>query len=89
MPDPHGNVKMRGDIHPPEVESDLPLQEGMPDAEGVEGTPAGRGKAAERGAQGRPGRGNRKAGLLKDQDDQGAGSPAAPASGESPRQNKP
>lgn len=28
MPDPFNRTKMSGDTHPPEVESDLPLEEG-------------------------------------------------------------
>lgn len=86
MPDPHNNAKMTGDTHPPEVESDLPLQEGMPDANGVSRTPRDRGKAAERGAAGRPGRGIRKAGLLKDKDEKTSDSTRD--TGESRNENK-
>jgi hypothetical protein len=70
MPDPHDNAKMSGDIHPPDVESDLPLEEESPDAAGVSGKARDRGKATERGAASRPGRGIRKAGALKDKDDE-------------------
>lgn len=70
MPDPRDNAKKTGDTHEPEVESDLPFQEGMTDAIGADGTPRDRGKATERGSQGRPGRGIKKAGLLKDKEEQ-------------------
>lgn len=70
MPDAKDNAKMTGDTHPPEVESDLPFEEGSSDEAGTKGTPRDRGKATERGAQGGPGRGIKKAGLLKDKDDQ-------------------
>ncbi len=68
MPDPHDNAKMTGDLHPPEVESELPLEEqgGSSDVPGVSGTAQGRGTSSE---QGRPGRGSKKAGLLKERDD--------------------
>ncbi len=67
MPDPHNNAKMTGDLHPPEVESELPLEEGgdSSDAPGTGGTARGRGTASEGG----PGRGIKKAGVLKDRDD--------------------
>jgi hypothetical protein len=68
MPDPFNRAKMTGDTHPPEVEPDLPLEEGSPNAPGISGTPTDRGKALERGAADRPGRATRKAGLLKDQE---------------------
>lgn len=72
MPDPFNKAKMTGDTHPPEVESDLPLEEGSSANEpGVAGTPADRGRAAEAGRIGRPGRGIKKGGLLKDGDDAG------------------
>ncbi len=68
MPDPHDNAKKTGDVHPPDVEAE-PL-EGMTDAVGADGTPRDRGKATESGqAASRPGRGNRKAGVLKDKGD--------------------
>jgi hypothetical protein len=75
MPDPHDNTKMTGDTHAPEVESDLPLQQGSPDAAGGTGDrPRHRGKGAEAGPEARPGRGSKKAGVLKDSDEQnGAG----------------
>ena len=68
MPDAKDNAKQTGDTHLPEVESDLPLEEGAPDALGTEGTPGNRGRAGELGHEGRPGRGNKQAGLLKDRD---------------------
>ncbi|TFZ05133.1 hypothetical protein EZ313_00160 [Ramlibacter henchirensis] len=60
MPDPKDNAKLTGDTHLPDVESDLPVQEGSSDAGG---------QARPRGEQGRPGRGVRKAGVLTDGDD--------------------
>jgi hypothetical protein len=69
MPDPFNKAKMTGDTHPPEVESDLPLQEGSAHAAGESGTPSDRGRAAELGQVNRPTRGVKKAGLLKDDDD--------------------
>jgi len=72
MPDPKDNAKMTGDTHLPDAETDdLAFEEGMTDSIGADGTPRGRGKAAA--DQGGPGRGIRKAGLLKDSDDNGAG----------------
>ena len=71
MPDPHDNAKMTGDLHPPEVESELPLEEGgSADTPGAGGTASGRGKSSEEGREGRPGRGTKKAGVLKDKDDE-------------------
>lgn len=57
MPDPKDNAKLTGDTHLPDVESDLPLQEGSSDA-GAQARP--------RSEEGRPGRGVRKAGVLRD-----------------------
>jgi hypothetical protein len=68
MPDAKDNAKQTGDTHLPEVESDLPLEEGATEATGTEGTPSNRGRATEEGREGRPGRGEKQAGLLKDQD---------------------
>lgn len=68
MPDPKDNAKQTGDVHPPEVESDLPIEGNMPDALGTEGTPSNRGRATELGKKGRPGRGGKHAGVLKDKD---------------------
>jgi len=68
MPDPRDNAKKTGDTHLPDVESDLSFQEGSADAVGMDGTPRDRGQATERGDQKRPGRGAKKAGVLKDQD---------------------
>lgn len=56
MPDPFNRVKMTGDFHPPDVESDLPLEEGGRNAApGSAATPSDRGQASERGRD-RPGR---------------------------------
>ena len=68
MPAPKDNAKMTGDTHLPDVESDMPFQEGSADAVGMDGTPRDRGQATERGDQKRPGRGANKAGVRKDQD---------------------
>ena len=68
MPDPTNKAKMTGDTHLPDVESDMPSQEGSTDAVGLDGTPRDRGQASERGEQQRPGRGTNQAGVLKDQD---------------------
>jgi hypothetical protein len=65
MPDPFNETKMSGDVHPPEVESNLPLEEGSANAAGTSGTPTDRGPAAERGDQERRGRGVKKAGVLE------------------------
>ncbi|MDB5966915.1 MAG: hypothetical protein JWQ72_3415 [Polaromonas sp.] len=66
MPNPKNNAKMTGDLHLPDVESDLPLQEATTGTPGPDGTPGGR--ASESDAS-RPSRGVRKAGLLRDEDD--------------------
>lgn len=66
MPDPFNKAKMTGDTHPPEVESDFPLEEGSSGATGLSGTPGDRGKAMESGRESRPTRGVKKAGLLQD-----------------------
>ena len=79
MPDPFDNAKMTGDTHPPEVESDLPLEEGSAPAAGTSGTSAGRGQGAGRG-ENLP-RGVKKAGLLKDDDG------AAPGGDEAERES--
>ncbi len=68
MPDPFNKAKMTGDTHPPEVESDLPLEEASSEAAGLSGTPRDRGRGMEIGRDARPGRGAKKAGLLRDQD---------------------
>ena len=70
MPDPFNKAKMTGDTHPPEVESDLPVEEGSAPAAGLGGTPRDRGQDMERGAVSKPTRGVKKAGRL--QDDLGA-----------------
>lgn len=63
MPDAKNNAKLTGDTHPPDVESDLPMQERAPDAGG---------QAREGDAEGRPGRGNRQAGVVKNDDTPGS-----------------
>lgn len=68
MPDPKDNAKMTGDTHLPDVETELPMQEGSTRGVGADGTPSDRGQNTERGAIDRPGRGARKAGVLKDKD---------------------
>lgn len=68
MPDPFNKAKMTGDTHPPEVESDLPLEEGSAEAAGLGGTPRDRGRAMESGRESKPTRGVKKAGLLQDHD---------------------
>lgn len=68
MPDPFNKAKMTGDTHPPEVESDLPEEEGSASAAGMSGTPRDRGQAMESGREGRPTRGLKQAGELKDHD---------------------
>ncbi|AEG91178.1 hypothetical protein [Ramlibacter tataouinensis] len=67
MPDPKDNTKLSGDTHPPDVESDLPVQSGASDPLGAVAQPRDR-----PGQYGR-GRGIPKAGVLTegggDQDD--------------------
>jgi len=79
MPDAKDNAKMTGDTHPPDVESDLPFQEGTSGAFGSTGKTRERGKASERA--GRPGRGIHKSGLLRDTEE----APRESGSGESSR----
>ena len=69
MTHPMDNAKKSGDVHPPDVESE-PFREGMTDALGADGIPRDRGKATQRGQQSPPGRGIRKAGVLKDKGDE-------------------
>lgn len=57
MPHPKGNTKASGDLHLPDVESDLPVEEGHTGLETL---------AHPRGQPGRPAA--RKAGLLTDPD---------------------
>lgn len=59
MPHPKGNVKLSGDTHLPDAESDLALEEGRTGLEAL---------ANERGQSGRAGGGVRKAGVLVDPD---------------------
>jgi hypothetical protein len=81
MPDPKDNAKMTGDTHPPEVESDLPLEEGSTDEAGTKGSPQNRGRSSELGEEGRPSRAVKKAGLLKSEDDQAGDAGETPGSG--------
>ena len=71
MPDPFNKAKMTGDTHPPEVESDLPLEEGTGDADGLGGTPTGRGRAEQPGRENKPPRGVKKAGVLRESEKPG------------------
>jgi hypothetical protein len=71
MPDPKDNAKLTGDTHLPDVESDLPVQQGTSDA-GPQGRP--------RSEEGRPGRGVRKAGVLTDGEAEGGPAPESPSS---------
>ncbi len=59
MPHPKGNMKLSGDIHLPDAESDLAIEEGRTGLESL---------AHERDQPGRPGGAARKAGLLVDPD---------------------
>jgi hypothetical protein len=70
MPDAKNNAKMTGDTHLPDVESDLPLEQGTANPLGAEGTPSGRGSE-------RAGRAVRKAGVLKDRDAETSDNPGA------------
>jgi hypothetical protein len=67
MPDAKNNAKKTGDTHPPDVESELPLREGTTGG-GADDAASERGQASRGGDQNRPGRGVRKAGVVKDQD---------------------
>ena len=67
MPDAKNKAKMTGDTHPPDVESELPLQEGTTGAEG-DGSPSAQGEAGGDGDEKRRGRRARKAGVGKDRD---------------------
>jgi len=85
MPDPFNKTKMTGDTHPPEVESELPLEEGSAQAAGLSGTPRDRGQGMERGAESKPTRDVKKAGRLQDDDGaQRQSPPSDPASGRGP-----
>jgi hypothetical protein len=70
MPDPNNKTKMTGDLHLPDVETDLPLQEGISDGLGADGTPRDRGQAGNSAADGRARRGINHAGIIKDKDDE-------------------
>ena len=65
MPDPFNRTKMSGDTHPPELESDLPPEEGGANAARAGSTSTDRGTAAERGGEARPNRTGSEAGLDK------------------------
>ena len=81
MPDPFNKAKMTGDTHPPEVESDLPLEEGSSEAAGLSGTPRDRGRGMEIGRESKPTRGVKKAGLLQDHEGAQRQSPARDPAG--------
>jgi hypothetical protein len=68
MPDPKNNVKMTGDTHLPDTESEFSVEEANAQAAGISGTPSDRGRGTELGDEGVTGRGGKKAGVLKDQD---------------------
>jgi hypothetical protein len=70
MPDAKNNAKMTGDTHLPDVESEFDVEEANAQGAGTGGTPGDRDVATERGDQAVPGRGGKKAGLLKDSDAQ-------------------
>ncbi|MGV3571077.1 MAG: hypothetical protein ACO1PB_10800 [Ramlibacter sp.] len=59
MPHPKGNVKLSGDLHLPDAESDLALEEGRTGLEAL---------AHQRGQSGRVGGAARKAGVVVDPD---------------------
>ena len=59
MPHPKGNVKLSGDLHLPDAESDLAVEEGRTGLESL---------ATERGQPGRRGGATRRAGVLVDPD---------------------
>lgn len=64
MPNAKDNAKMSGDTHLPDVESELPLQQGGTGV-GADGTPSARGESED---PGHPGRGQPKGGEIKDRD---------------------
>jgi hypothetical protein len=68
MPDAKNNAKMTGDTHLPDIESEFDVEEANAQGAGTSGTPRDRGRATERGDEAVPGRGGKKAGLLKDSD---------------------
>lgn len=61
MPNPNNKTKMTGDTHLPDVESELPLEDGSTGAVGADGTPSG--WASQDGGQNQPGRGSKKPAL--------------------------
>jgi hypothetical protein len=69
MPDAKDNTKMTGDTHLPDTESEFNVGEANAQAAGTGATqPHGRGQRTERGDETIPGRGGKKAGVLKDSD---------------------
>lgn len=76
MPNAKDNAKMSGDTHLPDVESELPLEGGSTGALGADGTPSGRG-----GRDGLPGRGVKKAGMLRDDEGDGEDTGGGTAAG--------
>lgn len=72
MPHPKGRLKLSGDTHLPDAESDQPVENGRGPMAAL---------AKERQVRGRPGVAVRRAGLLKAEDDAPA---AAPDNGEHP-----
>ena len=64
MPNAKDNAKMTGDTHLPDVESELPLQEGGTGV-GAAGSASARGESED---PGHPGRGANKGGEIKDKD---------------------
>lgn len=70
MPHPQGRLKLSGDTHLPDAESDQPVENGRGPLAAL---------AKERQARGRPGVAVRRAGLLRAQDETPA---AAPEGGE-------
>jgi hypothetical protein len=73
MPDAKDNAKMTGDTHLPDVESEFNVEEANAQGAGTSGTPRDRGQATGRGDRAGPGRGGKKAGVLKDSDAQDSG----------------
>lgn len=68
MPDAKNNAKLTGDTHLPDVESDLPLEGASDNPPGEPGSSAERGRGSELGMEGKPSRGHKHAGELKDKD---------------------
>lgn len=88
MPNPNNKAKMTGDTHLPDVESELPLQQGSSGALGADGTPRGRASESDDEAD-KPGRGAPKAGVLREADsDAGGSNTRSSGSGPSGRKQK-